>query len=325
MEAPKEPENRIPKKSGAAGTSRNTAILLLCMGIAFFLWLLIKLSDNYTWHVPVTLVYSNLPDNRVPVRDLPTKSEVMVHTTGLKLILARFRIINITLPIPYKENKAHPYVLGRNLQNELASEMPPGYQLLGFSPDTIFLQFDKKVTKKVPVKLNGKVTYAKQYEGRPAPIFSPDSVMVSGPQSVIDTLRYWPTTAMDFENIKDDKSGKVKLQKPNYGSVSLDETAVGYQIDVESFTQITREITIEVINVPKGKKITAYPKKVKVYIHVGLSNLDAAKSVNISATVDFKDVNIKKDRFVEVKLSGYPEYMNINNFEPHNVEFIVYN
>lgn len=325
MEAPKEPEARIPKKTGSAGTSRNTAILLLCMGIAFFLWLLIKLSDNYSWRVPVSLVYTNLPDDRVPVRDLPTKSEVLVNTTGFKLLLARFRIVNITLPIAYRENRAQPYLLARNLQTDLASEMPPGYELLSFSPDTVFLQFDVKKTKKVPVRLNGQIEYAKQFEGEQSPVFSPDSVAISGPKSIMDTLRHWYTEPKDFEGLKETKTGKLKLAEPEYSSVTLEIDEVGYEIEVESFTQITREIEIELLNVPKNKQVTAYPKKIKVYIHVGLSRLDAARNANITATANFEKVNLKKDRFVEVRLSGYPDYIKISNYEPRNVEFIVYN
>ncbi len=325
MEAPKEPENRIPKKTGTAGTSRNTAILLLCMGIAAFLWLLIKLSDTYTWRVPVTLVYSNLPDNRVPVRDLPRKSEMLVNATGIKLILARFRIIDITLPISYRENKSTPYLLARNLQNELAGEMPVGYKLLNFYPDTIFLQFDEKLSKKVPVMLAGNVSFAKQFESRSKPTTAPDSVLVSGPHSTIDTLMAWYTEPVNHTDIKETITGKVKLQKPKYTSVTLAVDEVDYTIEVESYTQITREIDIELVNVPRNKKITPYPKKVKVFVHVGLSNLEAARTATIVATADFEKVNMKKDRFVEVRLSGYPDYIKINGYEPRNIEFIVYN
>lgn len=325
MEAPKEPGNVIPRKTGSVGTSRNTAILVLCIGIAAFLWLLIKLSDNYNWRVPVTLAYSNLPDDRVAVRELPKESEVMVNATGFKLLLARFRVIDIVLPIAYRDNMAQQFILASTIENELADELPPGYTLLGFSPDTLYMQFDKKLTKKVPLLLNGKVTYAKQFEGLGAPVLSPDSVEVSGPERLIDTLQYWKTQPLELLDLKESKKGEVPLQKPSFSSVTLGQDKVGYSVSVEAFTQITREVDIELLNVPKNKQITPYPKKVTVFIHVGLSNLEAARSANIKATADFENVNIKKDRFVDVKLSGYPAYMKISKFEPFNIEFIVYN
>ncbi len=325
MEAPKVPENKIPRKTGSVGTSRNTAILVLCIGIAAFLWLLIKLSDNYNSRVPVSLNYSNLPDDRVAVRELPNKSEVMVNATGFKLILARFGIIKIQLPIAYRENLNQHFLLASNIESELADKMPPGYQLLGFSPDTLYMQFDKKLTKKVAVVFNGKVSYAKQYEGLGAPSIMPDSIEVSGPERLIDTLQYWYTQPVELLELNESKKGEVLLQKPMFSSISLSLDKVNYDVQVEAYTQITREVEIELLNVPNNKQITPYPKKVTVFIHVGLSNLEAARTAKISATADFKDVNLKKDRFVEVKLGGYPAYMKISNFEPFNIEFIVYN
>ncbi len=325
MEAPKVPDNKIPRKTGSVGTSRNTAILVLCIGIAAFLWVLIKLSDNYNWRVPVTLTYSNLPNDRVAVRELPKESEVIVNATGFKLILARFRIIKIELPIAYRENLRQQFILASTIENELADEMPPGYQLLGFSPDTIYMQFDKKLTKKVPVLLNGKVTYAKQFEGLGEPALWPDSIEVSGPERIIDTLQNWYTQPIKLLELKESKLGEVLLEKPYFASVTLQQDKVKYKVEVEAFTQITREIEIELLNVPKNKQITPYPKKVTVYIHVGLSNLEAARNAKILATANFENVNLKKDRFVEVKLGGYPDYMKISNFEPFNIEFIVYN
>jgi hypothetical protein len=325
MEAPKGPENKIPRKTGSAGTSINTAILVLCVGIAAFLWLLIKLSDNYNWRVPVTLNYSNLPDDRVAVRALPSKSEVMVNATGFKILLARFRIIKITLPIAYRDNMSQPFVLASTLENELAGDLPPGYELLSFSPDTIYLQFEKKISKKVPIVINGTTTYAKQYEGRGKPTISPDFIVVSGPESILDTLHVWYTEPLLFKELTESKKGEIALQKPYYNSVSLEQTKVIYSIEVEAFTQLVREIEIELVNVPGKKQITPYPKTVKVFVHVGLSNLEAARNANITATADFENVNLKKDRFVEVKLSGYPDYMKISGFEPFNIEFIVYN
>lgn len=325
MEAPKGPGNTIPRKTGSVGTSRNTAILVLCIGIAAFLWLLIKLSDNYNWRVPVTLVYSNLPDDRVAVRELPKTSEVIVNATGFKLLLARFRIVDIVLPIAYRENMARQYVLASDIEGELADEMPPGYTLLGFLPDTLYMQFDRKLTKKVPVMLNGTVSYAKQFEGQGPVVLSPDSVEVSGPERLIDTLKYWLTQPVELVNLKESKKGEVLLQKPSFSSVTLHRDKISYLITVEAFTQITREVEIELINVPKNKQITPYPKKVTVFVHVGLSNLEAARSAKITATANFENVNIKKDRFVEVKLSNYPDYMRISKFEPYNIEFIVYN
>jgi hypothetical protein len=325
MEAPKGPEDKLPRKTGSVGTSRNTAILVLCVGIAAFLWLLIKLSDSYNWRVPVTLTYSNLPDDKVAVRELPTKSEIMVNATGFKIILARFRIVRISLPISYRENMNQPFVLASALENELAGDMPLGYKLLSFSPDTIYLQFEKKTTKKVPIVISGTVSYAKQYEGRGLPVLSPDSVTVIGPESVLDTLQQWYTQPMKFKEIAESKNGEIALQKPYYSSVSLAQTKVKYNIEVEPFTQLTREVEIELLNVPRNKQITPYPKTVKVFVHVGLSNLEAARNATLKATADFKNINLKQDRFVEVKLSGYPSFMKISSFEPFNIEFIVYN
>ncbi len=325
METASGPENQIPKKNRSAGTSKNTAILLLCMGIAAFLWLIIKLSNTYTAYVPVALAYANLPDDRVAVRDLPDKSKVLVNATGFKLLMAKFKIVRITLPIAYRANQAQPYVLARSLQSELAGEMPPGYSLISFSPDTIHLQFDKKITKTVPVRLQGDIGYAKQFEGRDKPTVSPDSVTVSGPASILDTLRYWYTEPVNHPELKETHSGNIALQKPPYTSLSLSVGTVEYSIEVESYTQITREVNIELANVPRNKQVTPYPKKVKVFIHVGLSNLEAARNANITATANFDNVNLKKDRFVEVKLSGYPDYMKISGYEPRNIEFILYN
>lgn len=325
MEAPKEPENRIPKKTGSAGTSRNTAILMLCMGIAAFLWLLIKLSDTYTWRVPVTLVYSNLPEDKVAVRELPDESEILVNTTGFKLLLAKFKIINITLPISYRENLSRPYLLASNLQDELAGEMPPGYQLLGFAPDTLYMQFDTKTSKKVPVVLAGNISYAKQYEGRSIPAVVPDSIEVTGPKSIMDTLTVWYTQPLSLTDLKESKEGNIALLQPQYSSVTLGAKEVRYSVEVESYTQITREVDIVLVNVPRNKQITPYPKKVQVTMHVGLSHLDAAKSATIKAVADFENVNLKKDRFVGVELTGYPDFIKISGFEPRNIEFIVYN
>lgn len=302
----------------------NTAILIICMGIAFLLWLLIKLSNTYSGQVTAYVHYSNLPENKVLVKPLEKKVKLRVETTGFKLLLSNVGFQPVNIDIDFQELHNTHFILTEDVKKRISENLPPDIKLHSISPDTLYLYFDEKATKKVPVRLDADLEFEKQFGLKKSVQLSPETILVAGPRVLLDSIHEWKTAVLKRKQIKGDLRGTIGLATPGKEGLSVTPDKVHYNLNVEEFTEHSLEVPVTRINVPAGISITTYPKNIKVTFQVALSNFEAVNAAGFELVADFSKIDLHNQKQVYLQLVKYPPYLKNVTFSPQSVEYIIY-
>ena len=313
------------------------SVFTICLIIAALIWLLIKLSEQYSSTIKYPFEFVNLPDDKVMIEksDSTLLLEIKIH--GFNLISTKYFKKQPILKIDYKKlrtktinpNTCVRYIETSQLIKKTSSQLKSSSELLSISPDTIFFKFENLIQKKLPIQLNLTINNKQQYHLYSPVKYSPDSVVVKGPYSVVSNLKYVKTKKLSLNNIIADKKFKMDIQKPfNNSFVSLSKSKINVEIDVEEFTEANFEIPVYYVSKNKqtekiNSRIKTFPEKVKVIFLVALKDYKTINKEMFTASIDYEDISAKGNRLLKVELTKFPEKVIISRIEPDVVEYII--
>lgn len=301
-------------------TLQDRIVLPLSMLAAALLWLFISLSQTYTTEVSIPVVFTNLPDDKALLQPLPNKMDMFVRSQGAYLVWY-FTLKNMRLQIDYRQQPASRSIPAINYLRTLQQQMPR-IEITDIKPDTIYFKFDKKSEKLAPVKIRYNITTNPAFDLKTVAA-NPDTILVVGPASVVDTIKYWQTEQITYRDIKQTYEGVIALTKPPMPTLTISANAVKYKVTVEEFTEKTLSIPIEKLNVPPRASVFIYPQNANVIFQVGISEFDQIEPYYFKIAADFNGINLQTDKGVPLKLIEKP--INVRNIRisPKMAEFMI--
>lgn len=301
---------------------------LLCVLIAAILWLLNALNKDYTSDISYPVKYTGFPEGKYLVSSLPKNITLEVKAKGFSLLGYHMStsFLPITLDVDAYSNhllekdNQFEYTLRLNdikdkINNQLSSEI----KLLNINPREIEFKFSRAVSRKIPVRPVVDYSLKKQYILRGDIQVSPDSIRVSGPAALVDTLSSVPTDRWEAGEIAKDVSRNVSLNLP--AGLTSDTKEVKLSLFTERYTEARKTIPIKVTGRPASLTVRLFPSTVDITYDVGLSMYDRVTDKDFSFTVDLK--NIGDSPFLTVKAGKVPSYIQNLTFTPRKVEYIL--
>lgn len=297
---------------------------MICMGIAFFLWLIVQMSDTYVDQVPIDINYSNLPTDSVAVIPLPSVGKAQVKATGFRLLFAQLSIKKPSITIDHQDYSDKQVIRSQQLLRSMSNNMPQGFDLLSLQPDTILLAFEPLSRKKVPVQLVENISIAKQYGTKNAIVLQPDSVELEGPSMLIDSIDVWYTDTLQLKEVKNSVTDTLNLSRPEFASIHVYPDQINYSLEIEPYTEAKVKVPVKLLNVPNGIEITTYPKEVEVRFMVGLSEHDKAVNSIFEVVADLQGIDLTGDQLLTLKLVQQPNFVKNITLYPTTAEYIIY-
>ncbi|MFB6247089.1 MAG: CdaR family protein [Salinibacter sp.] len=165
-------------------------------------------------------------------------------------------------------------------------------QVLSVQPSTVNLELEPRMKKRLPVRSHVDVRLASTYELIDEPTLRPDSVTVSGAQSVVSSLTGWPTDSLVLKNVQDTVRREVALKDTLSGLVTRSTDQVTMTIRTGRFAEETREVKVEVTGVPAGQDLVALqPSTIRIRYRVLFDQLFASRrSSEFFATVSYSQI-----------------------------------
>jgi hypothetical protein len=306
------------------------SVFLVCLVISIVIWITIKMANVYTTVIPVTVHFTHLPQNKVltSVTDSIIRLEIKEkgsYLFNLHYLQAR-KPVSISLrftPLYQKNDIISATVSPSALINDFERKMGLFGKIQSISPDTIYLTFEPKKSKKLPVTADFDIIYEKHYFGYNGIMFEPDSVTVTGPARLVDPLDSASLGLIRLNNLSEnititrgfDKDTTTRFLNFYPGEVTL-------TIPVEKFTEAEIEIPVT-INNSGDLRIKTFPDKVKIVYTVALKDYPEVEPEMIIAAADFSTVDISREDRVKVQLIQYPTFIHIKKIEPGTVEYII--
>ncbi len=309
---------------------RDTGIFFIFLLISTLFWFLNQLSKDTTAQLRYPVRFHNTGEKRVIINDLPEYLLLEVKGQGYKLLKYKMKPWKVPVDIDLRSFPLRPERTGDNRHYYLLSSYMKGYVndqlgskmvLQHISPDTLRFVFDSLVTRKLPVRADIDLTTARQYILKGSPRLLPDSVTVSGPAMILDTLRYITTVHKQFS--EEEKSFEDQIALVHPPRVVLSRDKVKLHVEVEQYTEAVFNIPIVARNVPDTLNLRLFPSRVKVSFKVGLSLYKKLLPDLFTATVDYHDLAGKKTDRLPVHLDKQPSGIEAVHLDPERVEFII--
>ena len=274
---------RLRSRQGEGFTATDGVALAVSIVISVLFWFTLKMQETYTIAVDLPTQVVNMPEGESLTERPPGQVNVQVEGEGWQLLQIYYRRLPVSLDVGNE-----PITVQEAAQLSAGS----GIRVTGASPQTIDLDTGPRVTRTVPVALRAQIEPASTYEIVSGPRVVPDSVEISGADSLVARLVHWPTRRVSRTNVQDDLQLRVALMDTLQGLVTVGREAVDVRVDVELFTEAVKEVPVRVTDVPPGARdVRLEPARVDVIFRVPMSQYEqAVSSEEFSASVAYSDI-----------------------------------
>ena len=286
-------------------------------------WLLVQLSKEYTQIIQIPLQYINAPLDKSISSEKPQSVPMRIEDRGFFILY--YQLFKPELPV----NLANTEVRGGNLVykidnnfNEIAEELQMDLENSTFLEDEIIIPFQPKKETRVAVIPNIDVNYAVGYSAGENIELEPDSITVSGPQNIIDTITRVQTVNLERKEVNRDISGRVSIDTSGLGMLSFYKTEVEYALEVEKYTEGSVQIPVEVINVPDNLNLAYFPKRILLYYQVNLEDYDKVEASDFRVVCDYSEVNEGEDYFL-AEIVEKPDFVTNVRLSERRIQFVI--
>ncbi|MCF8370637.1 MAG: hypothetical protein K9H64_03375 [Bacteroidales bacterium] len=310
---------------------RKLLVYFIFVAIASIFWLLSALSKNYETQIKYPVRFVNLPKDKVLINELPEFLNLNVDGYGFTLL--RYKVKRSIVPVsidmgknnlfevPDKANKY--FIPSRYLIKQVSSRISDDLKVLEIQPDSIIFDFTQMVSKTVALKPDISYTTDRQFLVKRKPWCEPDSLILSGPKSILDKVDFCMTKHLDIENLSNSIQRSIGVKAID--GIKLSEKRVNVFIDVEKFTEATMRVPIEIINLPDSLQLKVFPDGINISYKVALSDFDKVKPYQFKAVINYKGFPSGSNsdfHKMRVELKKFPSFVRSISYNPKQVDYL---
>ena len=312
--------------------NRNLLVYLVSVVLATIFWFLNKTGSYIYPTKEFRVEYSGIPGDKILLPGVTTSSlKVVVSVKGsvlltsgsfqdfLRIDLSKLNLRNV----PHADSTLK-YISDDDIRQQIEAQLPADFKFVSLQPDTIFLDFGRSVTKKVPVILDADISFDSQYRAADGIILQPDSVEISTSAIIADSVTNVKTEYLELLNLQEPVQRHVQFIIPS--EVTCRTLYTDLKINTEKYTEQTLVLPIRQINTPDSILMRVFPQSATVKFFVGWSNYQRISKDMFSIAVDYADLNspLKSD-LLSIKLIRSPEKLGVTDIRisPSSVEYLV--
>lgn len=299
--------------------NKKTFTFLICMLLSIFLWTLIRLSKNLQREFSVNVNITNIPDNLF-LNPLQTH-QIKILAEGKGYALFKYYSGGQTLTVDFDDLEyvgGKKYKLSKNISDKLKTSQLSELKVQNTYSDTIFIDLEKKYTKKIPVEVNLNAEFQREYQLTEL-ITKPDSVEVSGFKAAIDTLNAVVVSFSERKHVKKSFEETYKLQ--NTSSVRFHTNRITVKAIVDKVSEQLVKVPVEMLNVPPDVQVKIFPAEVTVLCSGDLNILKNITPDEIIVEADYND--IQKNTFLPLTIRTKLKRVKLSFLNENSVEILI--
>ena len=293
---------------------------------SILIWLLITLSKEYVTTITLPVTYKKLPQNKLlqatPIKEI----NLQVKATGFKLIRANILKKTIALNVNnlVKKSSNLYYFLAKNQKQNIQKQLISQVELQAILPDTIYLDLGSLASKKIPVKPILDISYHIGYDVLESIKITPDSLLISGPKSKVETIKAINLATLKLQDVKADFIQKVAIKKPqNSEGIKFDRDFVTISGKVEKFTEGSFKVPFKITNILDTTQLNTLNKTVEVFYIVGLSNFNEIDKNSFVVECDYSASEKNNLGYLIPKVVAKPNLIKSFRIVPAKIDFLI--
>ena len=282
-----------------------------------------KLTSNYTKTIVFVVKPVDVPSDQVVLDQSIDSIELELEGYGYNL--AKYYIdqpiIEISLNDLNKVKSKYKWTKQRNF-SDLQSKFNKSVRLVSSSVDQIDFIIEQYESKKVPVELKLELDYKSGFESFNEYKLSKDSIMITGPNSLIDTINMIQTHKLVLNQIDSEINTKIRIKPSENKNITHSDTELDFQLKVEKFTEESIKVPITIVNIDDNMKINYYPKVVSVLYRVSIREYKSVNPMDFRVECDLNTIN--RDNSVLISsITKKPSNVRKCRIENNQIQYVI--
>jgi hypothetical protein len=298
---------------------QNLSVIIISVIFSIIIWGSISLSSDYFAVIEVPLKLINIPKGLSSGSAMPDKVLIKVKSRGWKLIS-----MNVATPSEYVVSMSVDSGLKFiNLNNYLSENnwLSEDMQVLDIIPDTISFYIESITTKKLPIEANLNLNFKTGYGLASEIKFIPDSVMVTGPKSILKKMKSIITERRTYNNLSEKIVERIEVKKLRGFSYSADNLLMS--LDVQAIIDKSfEEIPVKVLNVPPDREVVLIPNSITVSVLGGIEVLGKLSEYDFSASIEYSEVVVDSTGTVAPEID-FPDNTQLIYIKPERLRYVI--
>lgn len=295
---------------------------MICIGIALVFWILVKLSQVYHIWKPARVTVA-IPENAALTKMPPDNLLLKFEARGWDLLFNTRNLSRLELNYRMDEEPELVIPAGQLRSDVFDNLSTPRIKVVDVNQNELFLNLEPRLEKKVPVVLYKKIDFAEGFNYSDNVSIQPDSITVSGPESLVIPITRWETDSLVLLQLKGSKEETVQLISPQR-ELHLSSLNTVVSVPVEKFTEKSFFLPLEIKNAPEKDSLSLFPSSVNVSCVVGLSKYDQLTSDEFKFEVDLGIAHLSEGKnTAPIMLVKQPDYVKGINYTPKAATFFI--
>lgn len=294
---------------------------LLFVFVSFTFWLSTKLSNIYTLEQSFTLLLTEVPEGIIP-SDTSRKIKASVTASGFEILLYRLFDKSVTISLQEADfSSTLGRVSLRNQQFSIEQQLFDNTRLNQIYPENLNIVYSRLDEKRVAVVPQTQIQLRAGYLSD-FPIQSkPDSILVRGPKSILDTLKGVSTMFFEATDVYEGISQEVGLK--SIPELQLEQETVQLVMPVSRYSEKEFVLQVEVINLPLGVRVKLFPPTAKLRATLPMALLNTVKESDFRLVVDCENLQDQESKSLKLTLLKQPPGLKQLIWEPEEVNYLI--
>ncbi len=298
---------------------KNIPLIIISAVFAIILWGSITLSEEYYADVEIPLQLTDYSDEYAIGTELPKIITIKLRGQGWKLFSVNIgKDVSYNVSVKNEIGNQDIALMDYLTDNRwVLSEM----SVIDIIPEKVAFSIEEKLTKRVSILPELIIDFKAGY-GLAMPVkLEPDSVTITGPRSLVDSLSSVNTNIIKLSSLDKVVSKTIDFVKlpgttfeKNFTTVHLDvQRIIDNQFD---------DIAVEILNVPPDRNVILLPNKVSCSVRGGIEILGKLDKDMIKAFIYYRDVVLDTLGSVIPKIE-LPENTELRFTKPERLRYVI--
>ncbi len=302
---------------------RKVSLFAICILVSALVWAVFAMSNNYIYRIEAPVEYVNAPEKKA---FHPLQSDTVtlqVEGSGWQLLFSRLRLPSKLVQVDISALRNRNWVSFSSQLGYINRQFDATQRIVSVSPDTLYFDFSRQSSKKVPVKLNSHLVFRPQYDIIDTIRLSPAYVTLTGPLDDLAGIDHWETDTLRARHVNADLKAHVGLERKRQTNINMYPAAIEVTVPVGEVTEKVLDLPVKVEHGERYSAVKLLPEKVRLTVMVSLRDFARTTPDSFEAVVDLNDWINRRISSLPVLITRSPDFCRILKIEPQNVDFLV--
>jgi len=290
--------------------------------VSMFIWLTTALSEQHSAKVSLHLRYVELDIHQYLEDTEPQRIDVFCTGTGFRLMLARMFPNTISIQSSAIKSKNGDYLLSPlSLVSYVDNHFDQTLKVDLKKTVAITTPIRKAVGRMLAVRMLDIIQLEAGYDWVSDFSFKPDSLYVTGPENLVNTLDYAYVSHDLTTPISSNFNEICFLKSDTPGLLQWSDSQVLTQRLVDRFTEHQVRVPIEIVQSVSNIEIQPIPRYAELSISAPVSSLKQLMPSEFRVTCEYQE-DIKSN-VLPLKILQSPKQVRILKIHPEEVQFFI--